>query len=371
MRRSSLGAQVFLSILGVSLGTALMVAVFARWALSAAFDNYLASLPGGTTATGRPRMGRMMLGAAEQTFIASMDRSAMSAAVVAILFAIVVALLLAAYLARPLRRLEGAAQRLAAGDLSHRVAVDGPLEVAALGDAFNEMADSLEKAEDLRRRLVADVAHELRNPLAAARGQAEGMADGVLPVDDARLASLVEDIEHLSALVDDLQELAVAEAGRLRYEMKPVDLGILAYGEVERARGLVASGVELSIHGASVPALVVGDERRLLQVVRNLLSNAARHTSEGSIEISVARVGDRIRFTITDTGEGITPADLPYVFERFYRADEARAAYSGGAGLGLAISRTIVRDHGGDVFAESTPGKGTSIGFELPAVGVR
>lgn len=366
MRRPSLGFQAFLSIVGVALGTVVVVEVFARRALAAAFDSYLATLPTGAGMQGRSGMGRMLLGTAEQSFIASVDRSALAAAAVAIAVATLVAIVLAAYLARPLRRLELAAGELAAGDLAHRVDANGPAEVAALGDAFNHLADSLERAEGLRRRMVADVAHELRNPLAAARAQAEGMLDGVLRADDARLASLVDDLAHLSALVDDLQELAVAEAGRLRYEMSPTDLSGIALREAERIGPLLADGVEILVEGADAPHVVDGDERRLGQVLRNLLSNAARHTASGSVTVRLESHDDRETVSVIDTGEGMSAEDVEHIFERFYRADAARAASSGGAGLGLAISRAIVLDHDGEISAESEPGRGTTVAFTLP-----
>ena len=365
MRRTSLTFQVFLSILLVALGTALTVGLFARFALSSAFDSYLASVPG-QGMNGRPRMGRMMLGAAEQTFISSVDKSVYIAAILAVVGATLFALLLAAYLSRPLRRLESAADGLSSGDLTHRVTVRGPLEVANLGDAFNRMADSLEEAEGLRRRLVGDVAHELRNPLTAARAQAEGMAEGVRGVDQPRLVSLVEDLVHLSSLVEDLQELAVAEAGHLSYQMTDVDLAEVVRAELARARVIVAERVTVTPLSHSGPLVVHADERRIAQVLRNLLSNAARHTRAGSIGVVLEDTEGEIRVSVTDTGEGIPAKELPHIFERFFRADAARASDTGGAGLGLAISRSIVRDHGGDMFAVSELAHGTTVGFTIP-----
>jgi signal transduction histidine kinase len=367
MRRLSLVFQMFISILLVALAAVLAVGLFARDALARAFDTYLATLP---TPAGGMHMGRgrAMLGAAEQTFVATVDRSVYIGAFVAIVIASVAALLLARYLSRPMRELETAAENLAAGDLTHRVDIAGPAEVAALGDAFNSMADSLEQAEVLRRRLVADVAHELRNPIAAARAQAEGMAEGVLVADVTRLDSLVEDLQHLSVLVDDLQDLAVAEAGRMHYELAPVDLNDLVRREADRAATTAHDGVDVVVSAADGEPLVNADERRLSQVLRNLLTNATRHTLQGSVTASVTREGDSAVVRIADTGEGIPAADLPHIFERFYRADSARAAKTGGAGLGLAISRTIVEDHGGTVFAESVEGQGATIGFSLPLV---
>ena len=365
MRRLSLAFQMFISILLVALAAVLAVGLIARDALARAFDTYLATLP---TPAGGMHMGRgrAMLGAAEQTFVATVDRSVYLGAFVAIAIAAVAALLLARYLSRPMQELETAAENLAAGDLTHRVDIAGPAEVAALGDAFNSMADSLEKAETLRRRLVADVAHELRNPIAAARAQAEGMAEGVLVADTARLDSLVEDLQHLSVLVDDLQELAVAEAGRMHYEFAPVDLAELVRREGERARTVAGDTVSIVIDATDSGLLVRADERRLSQVLRNLLTNALRHTPSGSITLSVSRNGGSAEVRVVDTGEGIPEADLAHIFERFYRADSARAANTGGAGLGLAISASIVEDHAGTMFARSTRGVGTTVGFSLP-----
>ena len=368
VRRLSLSLQIFLSILLVALGAVLAVGLIARNALSAAFDSYLATLPQPAAGMpGRQHLGRMMLGGAEQTFIASVDRSVYIGAAVAVVIAMVVAVLLARYLSRPLRRLETAAEGLAGGDLSHRVEVAGPAEVAALGDAFNSLANSLEEAEVLRRRLVADVAHELRNPIAAARAQAEGMAEGILATDSARLDSLVEDLHHLSALVDDLQELAVAEAGRLHYDMQPLDLSDLVSREVARAAASAPEVLAVTVSVPDAPVLVMGDELRLSEVLRNLLSNALRHTTQGGVATRVMLLaGDEVEVCVADTGEGIPSDDLPYVFERFYRADSARAADTGGAGLGLAISRQIVADHGGATFARNNEDSGASVGFRLP-----
>jgi len=365
VRRTTLTFQVFLSILLVALGTALTVGLFARFALSSAFDSYLANIPAPGT-DGRMHMGRVLLGAAEQSFIASVDKSVYLSAMIAVAVATVVALVLAAYLSRPIKRLEVAADELSTGELSHRVDVQGPLEVAKLGEAFNRMADSLESAEGLRRRLVADVAHELRNPLAAARAQAEGLAEGVLAADQARLDSMVEDLVHLSALVEDLQELAIAEAGHLSYHMSDVDLAQIARAELGRAVATARDGVTVQQLPADLHVSVLGDDRRLAQVMRNLLSNAVRHTASGSIAVTIESAPDRIRLAVTDTGEGIPAEELPHIFERFFRADAARSSDKGGAGLGLAISRSIIRDHGGDMFAESELGRGTTVGFFLP-----
>ncbi len=368
MARSGLFWRMFLGIFAVSLGSVVTVGIVARTAFTSAFGTYIEMGPG---MHGRGMMGpgrTAFLGAAEQTFLASVDRGVLLGGLVAAVVAALAAFLIARTLTAPLRDLEEGVSVLAAGDLGHRVAVSGPSEVAVLGESFNAMADALQHAEDLRRRMVADVAHELRNPLTAARAQAEGMAEGVLPLEVSRVESVVDDLVHLSRLADDLQELALAEAGCLSYEMRPVDLAALAQHEAERAGPHAQPGVEVRSETPAGPVIVNGDERRLAQVVRNLFSNALRHTSTGSVVASVTPLPDGhiAEARLTDTGSGIAATDLPHVFERFYRADTARAVDTGGAGLGLAIARHIIEDHDGTVFAESAPEGGASVGFRLP-----
>lgn len=370
MRRAGLFWRVFGAILAVALAAIALTGLVARRALSSAFASYLETLPPRTGMGGG--MGRqMMLGTAEQAFLAGVDRGIAISAVVAIALAALGAWLLARHLTDPLRRLTGAARALAAGDLEHRVVTEGPAEVLELAEAFNGMADSLQEAEALRRRMVADVAHELRNPIAALRAQVEGVAEGVLPADDAHLASLVEDVGTLSRLVDDVQELSVAEAGRLRYEVADFDVCAVVAAEIDRVRILAQPGVLVSASCPEHPVIVGGDEFRVAQVVRNLLSNAARHTRHGSVSVAVEQDGGLVRVTVTDTGEGISAADLPHIWERFYRADASRAASTGGTGVGLAIARRIVEDHGGRVLATSEPGAGSTVGFEVPVRGIQ
>lgn len=363
-RRTPLFGQVLVSILAVTLSSVLLTGLLIRLGLVNRFALYLDGLP-------EPRrpgagMGRMIVGAAEQSFITAVDRRIVLAALLAIVLAAVAAFLIARRVALPIGELTDGARRFAAGDIEHRVAVDGPAEVVELSNALNEMAGSLSEAERLRRQLVADVAHELRNPVAALRAQLEGVADGVIVMDARRAASLADDAHRLSRLVEDLQELSIAEAGRLTYTMAPFDLVELLRAEVDRLRPVIGPGVEVSVDAPAGSFRISGDELRIGQVARNLLGNAARHTPSGSITVAVLPADGGVRVEVRDTGEGIPPADLPYIFERFYRADSARASDTGGAGIGLAVARRIVQDHGGEVFATSLPGSGTTVGFELP-----
>jgi signal transduction histidine kinase len=271
-------------------------------------------------------------------------------------------------LLRPVRELTAAVQRFAAGDRSARVTVRGRDELATLGAAFNAMGDRIGKEEALRNALVADVAHELRTPLANLRGQIEALQDGLLAPDAAALASLHEEVAILARLVDDLQQLADAESGALQLEPAPVTaraaLETAAAGFQPAAS---ARGVTLEVDAD--PSLVArADPVRLGQILRNLGANALTHTPAGGrVRLAAARDGGAVAFTVEDTGSGIAPEHLPHVFERFYRADPSRTRATGGAGLGLAVVRQLVIAHGGTVAAASEPGRGTRMTFTLPA----
>jgi signal transduction histidine kinase len=362
--KRSLLVYAFLAIVAVALASVGLAGLITRTEASNAFGSYLETLPtpmGAGMGAGR----RMMVGGAEQTFLASVDKGILLGALIAVALAAIVAFGIAYYLTRPLKRLTLAAQTVADGDLTHRVDPAGPVEVHRLGTAFNEMADSLSESEELRRRLVADVAHELRTPITSLRAQAEGIAEGVLPADPDRLASLAEDTKQLSRLVDDLQELSAADAGRLSYRMEPTDLAEVARIEATRADVRARAGVTV-VCECSNELLIVGDEGRLAQVLRNLLDNALRHTDAGRVTVRCSTAAGRATVEVADTGEGIPAADLPYVFERFYRADTARARDTGGSGIGLAVSRRIVEDHGGEVFARDGEASGAVVGFRVP-----
>ena len=362
--KRSLFVEVLLAIAAVALVSVGLAGLLTRYELDNAFAAYLATLPqpGGGMGMGR----HMALGGAEQTFLATLDRGILVGSLISFALAVVAALVFAYYLTRPIDRLTTASKALADGDLEHRVDVGGPVEVRRLGESFNAMADSLEQGERLRRRMVADVAHELRNPIAALQGQLEGVADGVLVADPARLESLNMDVRYLARLVGDLQDLSAADAGKLSYDMTSLDLATLACAQVERARERADRplvDIQCDVAGACA---VDGDEQRLTQVIRNLIDNALRHTERGSVVIAVRPEDDRVSLEVIDTGEGIPVADLPFVFERFYRADGVRSRDTGGSGIGLSIAKRIVEDHGGSVFAENGTEDGAVVGFSLP-----
>jgi two-component system OmpR family sensor kinase/two-component system sensor histidine kinase BaeS len=269
------------------------------------------------------------------------------------------------------RQLTHAAGVIAGGDLSERVPARGRDEIADLGRAFNQMAASLEAGETLRRNLMADVAHELRTPLTVIQGNLQAILDGVYPLDVAQVAGLYDETRLLTRLVDDLRELALAEAGQLRLERAPVDLVALAQGVTANFMSAAeAAGVKLSAPAGDGEVQALGDADRLGQVLRNLLSNALRHTPAGqAVAVRVAAAGRGVAevvLTVADTGMGISPEDLPHVFDRFYRGSKSRGRRVGSAGLGLAIARQLVRAHGGEISVESAEGIGTTFTVRLP-----
>lgn len=267
---------------------------------------------------------------------------------------------------RPIDTLTTASRRLGRGDLTSRVPVPGNDELAELARSFNWMADSLQRGEERQRRLVADVAHELRTPLANLRGYLEALKDGVIPADADLFASLHEEAVLQQRIVDDLQELALAEAGTLAYHRSAVDLAeLLANVRTAHAALADAAGVDLVVLAEHVS--VDADPDRLRQVIGNLITNAVRATPPGgSVTLHAERSGAGAVLRVVDTGSGIDPDSLPYVFDRFWRADSARGRRTGGSGLGLAIAQQIVTDHGGIIRVSSQLGTGTTFTISLP-----
>jgi two-component system OmpR family sensor kinase/two-component system sensor histidine kinase BaeS len=322
--------------------------------------------------------GGMALTAADETFLVSrLTRAAITAGLIAAGLSLLLALLLSYTLMRPVRELTRAAQRLGERDLSQRVRVSGKDELAELALSFNRMADSLQKAEDNRRALTADIAHELRTPLAVQRANLEALQDGVYPLTPENLAPVLEQNLLLTRLVDDLRTLALADAGQLTLERTPTDLAGLVERVVERFQPQ-ASGRAIalrldadSLPGAALPLLSV-DPQRVEQILSNLLSNALRYTPEGG-QIRVAVAAGRgslednaVQISVWDSGPGIPQESLPRVFERFYRADRSRSRAEGGSGLGLAIARQLAEAHGGSLAAANHPQGGAVFTLRLP-----
>ncbi len=329
----------------------------------------------GAGGRGGPRLppGALVLeaGSLERSFLEDVNRGLLLGALAATLLALALSLLLTRQILRPLSQLQQGASRLAAGDLAHRVDDSARDEFGDVSRSFNAMAASLEKNERDRRQLLADIAHDLRTPLTVIEGTADGMIDGVLPADERQFGIIRDEARQLARLINDLRELSVADAGQLRLQMQPLDLAEL----VERVTANYAAeaetrGINLTARRSGALPLLNLDGDRIYRAVANLLSNALRHTAEGgSVTVTVgaaAGSAGMAQISVSDNGEGIDAEDLPYVFDRFYRADKSRSRRSGGSGLGLAIVRQLVEAHGGTVSAVSTRGEGSTFSIQLP-----
>ena len=288
-------------------------------------------------------------------FLDSVNRSILTAVVIAGVIALILGAGLFFQITAPMRQLQKAAGSIAAGDLNQRVMVRSKDEIGQLGQTFNSMAESLARAETQRRHMVADVAHELRTPLAVIQANAEGMLDGVLPFDAEQVNAIFQETLLLNRLVGDLRLLSLAEAGELPLERQPTAPGPLG-GTGGGAHEIPGRPARYPLGGEdrgtcrNVPRF-----RPHTQVLTNLMGNALRYTPhEGTILVeAAARQDGRLQITITDSGPGIPAEDLPYIFDRFYRADKSRTRASGGSGLGLAIVKQLVEAHGGQVSVDS------------------
>ncbi len=316
----------------------------------------------------------------EQDFLDRANRSLAIAGAVGAAVAILLGLVLTRQITRPIRELKKGANRIARGKLSYRVKVKSQDEFGELAKSFNSMATSLENSEEARQRLLADIAHELRTPLSVIEGTVDAMLDGVFETDAANLRSIKEETALLTRLVADLRDLSLAESGQLKMEVAPTDLVSLVQRVISQAEVIAQQKeITMSLDAAEKLPRVAADAGRIEQVVANLLSNALNHTPPGSsVAVTVAPADslpgyqgskEDVLISVADTGEGIPPQHLPHIFERFYRVDDARSRMLGGAGLGLAIAKQMVELHGGKIWVESQPGKGSRFSLTLPVSG--
>ncbi|GAA4063585.1 HAMP domain-containing sensor histidine kinase [Microbacterium laevaniformans] len=281
-----------------------------------------------------------------------------------------VGLVAARRIAASLSTMSAAAARVASGHFEQRVEASGiGSEFDQFAESFNEMAAQLDHQESLRRRLMADVAHELRTPVATISVVLEAVEDGIRPLDSSTTEILRDQSSRLTRLAEDLAAVSRAEAGTLQLTLRRVSPAALLANAAGAARErYAAAGVNLTVDAdEALPAIPI-DPDRFGQVLTNLLENALRHTpAGGQVTLRAAVSGTTARITVADTGEGIAAADLPYIFERFYRVDTARSRAQGGSGIGLTITRALVHAHGGTITAFSDgPGTGTRFIIELP-----
>jgi len=329
----------------------------------------------------------------EQAYLDRTNQALTLAALGAALLALVVGFLLARTLTHPLRALTIATEKMAGGDLNQQVTITSHDEIGELAESFNRMSREVARANQLRKQMTADIAHDLRTPLTVIAGYVESMRDGDLAPTPERLDTIYTEIERLQRLVGDLRLLAHTDAGELRLNLQsihPKDL--LESAAAPFKFSAEQKGITLTVNAADDLPLIQVDESRMNRVLSNLISNALRHTpAGGSVSIlatrrdkstqvdrytgkraqteprSATRTTQHVLITVADTGEGIPSSDLPHIFDRFYRADKSRTDADGASsGLGLAIAKALVEAHGGRIWAESEVGGGTRMRVEMP-----
>ncbi|HQP60451.1 MAG TPA: ATP-binding protein [Anaerolineaceae bacterium] len=305
----------------------------------------------------------------EQLFLQRTTWAIAMAALAGVLVAVAMGFLLAGGMLKPIRRLTAAAQSLAHGDLQQQVPVTSQDELGLLTSTFNQMSTDLAEADQKRKRMTADITHDLSTPLQIISGYMELLEDGEVTLSPQRIDIIKTEIEHLRRLVGDLTTLTQAEAGGLDIQIHPVHPGILMERIYQAYQPICArQGVELVLDiPEAVPAIQV-DEGRMMQVLKNLVENALRYTPGGGRITLAVQIAEQVELKVIDGGSGIEPEDLPYVFDRFFRADKARGANSGKMGLGLAICKALVTAQGGTILAESAGrDQGTTIVIRFPS----
>jgi len=289
-------------------------------------------------------------------------------ACLAVIVAFLVTLLLSHRILSPVKELRTAAQRLGKGDFSQRVDISDKSEIGELASTFNSMAGNLQRNEQLRQHMVSDIAHELRSPLTNVRGYLEAIGDGVMQPDKETISSIYDETVLLSRLIDDLQELSLAEAGEMKLDCQPQNVADLVRLSITAIQAK-ASEKDISVKfdiPADIPCVNI-DFLRIKQVLLNLLENALAHTPEGGhINIEANQIPGFVEVSVSDTGEGIPADEIDNIFERFHRVDKSRSRATGGSGLGLTIARYIVEEHKGRIWVRSEPGKGSRFSFTLP-----
>ncbi len=305
-------------------------------------------------------------GKSESVFLATVTQSALIGGGIAVGLALFLSTILIVQILRPLRALSRVTERVAEGNMPDQVTVRTHDELGRLGDSFNHMLESLKRSETVRQTMTADIAHELRTPVTIIQGTLEAILDGIYDASEETIAPIYDETLHLGRLIDDLRDLALAEAGELRLEKEPVDIAELIHQVSETAFLSREDAPNLHLDTRTLLPKVLLDRKRFRQVIANLLSNAIRHTpADGDVYIRARRINGEIEISVADTGPGIKAEDLPHLFERFYRADPARGR-SAGSGLGLAIVKQWVEAHNGTIEAENRKSGGARFVIRLP-----
>ena len=315
-----------------------------------------------------PETGMKFSPIQEGRLLASLNAAALTAGLIAAGVSLVLAFLLAYSLMRPVRELTRAAVHMADGDLGQRVTLKGKNEIATLGKTFNHMAASLQNAEQRRRALTADIAHELRTPLAVQRAHLEAIQDGIYELAPETLTPILEQNHALTRLVEDLRTLALADSGQLSLEFVKTDFAALVKRIASRFDPQAATqDIKMVLSPMEKPVNLSIDPQRIEQVINNVFSNAIQYTPRGgTVFVGLETTPGQVVLSVQDTGPGIPEESLPFIFERFYKVDSSRTRDDGGTGLGLSIARKIAQTHGGDLSAANHPGGGAVLRLQLP-----
>ncbi|MBP2635414.1 MAG: sasA 12 [Firmicutes bacterium] len=313
-----------------------------------------------------------MMGTTEQNFLTSVHQSLIWVGVAIVVMGLAASYILALSITTPLRKLSAAALEIERGNFAHKVSVNSKDEVGSLALVFNRMAETLDNNNKLRQQFLANIAHELRTPLAVIQGHLEGMIDGVIEPSQKKLTSLHEEAVRLSRLIKDLKDLSLAEVRQLSLELKAVDVNHILEQAVYMLKPL-ADEKEITVAHNFTQGLpsIMADTDKICQIFYNLITNAIRYTPEcGQITVSTELIKSAeqvgIKITVDDNGPGIAEEDMPFIFDHFYRADKSRDRKSGGTGLGLAIVKQLTEIHGGKVEVDSVIGQGSSFCVLLP-----
>ncbi len=303
------------------------------------------------------------------SFLSDVQQAAQTAVIAAGAVSLVLGTIIFWQITRPMSQMRRASQALAAGEPNVRVPVRSQDELGKVAEAFNQMASKISEQEQQRRQMVADVAHELRTPLTVMQANLEAMLDGLLEPNPTELQELNDEVHRLSRLIDDLRLLSLADSGQLSLALQKVDVRALTATVVARLSPLAdTSNVKLVDDAPAQPLFILADADRVQQALTNLVANGIRHTPKGGrVRVTAVQEKQTVHLSVIDSGPGISPADLPYVFDRFWRGDKSRSRHSGGSGLGLAIVKQIAELHQGQVTALSPNNSGAIFTLSLPA----
>ena len=361
----SLLARVTITVFSTTTIIVLGLMVVVNYQVSENFSSYLTM----TGMHGMMTYSNMatMMGTPERQFILSLRHSLFVAGVMMLVIGGIVSYYLARSIAVPVIDLNRAVNDVAAGNLDAAVTVKRQDEVGQLATAFNAMTAKLKSSTVLRQRFLAGIAHELRTPLTILKANLEGISDGVIAPDQEQINSLTEEVDRLTKLVGELKDLSLLEAGYASPEYTELDLPATLRQVIQKSRLLATQkNLALTFQFDEPMPMIWADSGMLQQMVYNLIMNAIRYTAEGKITVTTGRDGTAITIAVIDTGIGIGADDIEHIFDYFYRVDPARAKQSGGTGLGLALVKQMALAHGGQVYATSTLGQGSTFTLKLP-----